>query len=131
MKKSGLLLICVLFFSSCEQQTAQPFSSWDSNEDGVISRQEFQSQWNGVEYYGDWDENHDNQLDRQEWQTRLDEYYYDWDNDQLSVFNEWDQNGDQILTAAELGSGTFNYWDSNSDGEVSPKEFEERAGDQH
>lgn len=118
-----------LILAGCQEPAAE-FDFWDTNGDGYISTEEFASKWNGMDYYADWDENDDNLLDRQEWQTRLDEYYYDWDNDQLSAFNDWDQDGNDILTPAELGRGTFSYWDENQDGKVSAEEYDERAGDQ-
>jgi hypothetical protein len=85
------------------------FGDWDVNDDGLVSRQEFQL---GMGVLG--------VLSDEEYRARPPEALEDQDAD---VWNAWNLDGDDLLEEREVGSGYFGRYDRDGSGGLDRAEW--------
>ncbi len=124
------------------------FGEWDQDDDGELSRQEFQQgvddsglyddmdadgddQVSGEEFHtwiwDTWDADNDDELTEQEFTAAAE----NWDDEtDWGEFDDWDADDDDILTSTEFTSGLeeigyYDDWDVDDDGFLGEDEFSE------
>lgn len=84
------------FFGSEGDQLYGDFSEWDSNGDGSVQAEEFDTYLNDKKYFAEWDSNGDGQLEEKEFSEE--------------VFHKWDTDGNGVVEAEE-----FTEWNNKVD----------------
>lgn len=104
--------------------THESFDAADTNNDDVISKDEFYGFVGDAGIYADYDYDGDGFIDETEFDG------IDWNDgvDFDDEFNEWDVDGDSYLTDNELYDGYFDYYDEDEDGHWDTMEWDD-AGD--
>lgn len=108
---------------SCDNEDddgVSPFSPWDTNDNGVIERAEFDAGYDN-NYFVAWDSDGDEFVDEDEWNAGFDAYYVDADYD--GVFTDWDGDADTMLDNDEFLEGTFVMWDEDDSGTLDSDEY--------
>jgi hypothetical protein len=96
------------------------FGDWDVNDDGLVSRQEFQLGMGVLGVFRRWDSDHDGMLSDEEYRARPPEALEDQDAD---VWNAWNLDGDDLLEEREVGSGYFGRYDRDGSGGLDRAEW--------
>lgn len=83
--------------SSMQQEThsSWAFADWDTNNDGQLSKEEFQAGYEETTLFNDWDVNDDGVLDEDEFSSGL--------------YETWDYDGNGYLEEEEIEEHGF--WD--------------------
>ncbi|MDN3721383.1 hypothetical protein QW131_24895 [Roseibium salinum] len=84
------------------------FSNWDSDSNGSLSKQEFNSGFDNAQVFSAWDDDGDGKLSREEFEAAAAD-----NQDKMQ-----ERFGDTDVYAI---------WDTDADGEVSEREFKESA----
>ncbi|MDN5882362.1 MAG: hypothetical protein L0H37_08325, partial [Nitrosospira sp.] len=119
------------------------FESWDENNDGKITMDEFYGPTSDPGLYSSWDTNGDGLIDHKEWTFIGWDYDYDvWDFDNngyldahelyVGLYTVYDTNKDKKLDKNEWNDARymeFTTWDENGDDKITKDEFYGMASD--
>lgn len=119
---STLVFSMTLALGSASVLADNPYSSLDSDKDGMISQPEYNSYMeDDTRRYQGWDQNQDSRFDENEWNDA-----YPGDRDD---FNSWDRNQDGYLDNDELYEGSFKNYDLDNDNYLNQDEVGGAADD--
>ena len=102
------------------------FTIWDTDDDGYITTDEFDHNWDNETFYEVWDLDRNNELSEEEWNAGVENFYREtlnWEENEYRDFTNWDTNEDGRLGENEFRDGHFNTWDEDRDGQVNEAEF--------
>ncbi len=101
---------------------AQEFSEWDSDGDGAISEEEFNTGFGENEAFNTWDANDDGGLDETEFGTGFGDR-------EVGEFSEWDESGDGLVDNEEFNAGVYGNYDADDSGVIEEPEFGDMGDD--
>lgn len=106
-------------------------TSLDTNADGRIDRDEFRASF-GDNSFGSWDENDDGMLSRGEYEAGVKaqsdaDSYTAWDD----RYSGWDSDADEMLSADEYDEGLWSQYDADQDDLWSQEERSAWEQDEH
>jgi hypothetical protein len=102
-------------------QTTKDFSFRDDNNDGIVTRDEFNRRVGDVGVFGKWDADRSGMIDEREFnEIGFDEGFGDFDT--------WDVDDNRYLNETELNDGIYKGFDENENGHWDGNEWDD-AGD--
>ena len=102
-------------------QTATDFSFRDDNNDGIVTRNEFDKRVGDGGFFGKWDTDDSGLIDEREYNgIGFDEGFGD--------FDAWDVDDSRYLDERELNDGIYKGFDENENGHWDANEWDD-AGD--
>lgn len=96
------------------------FSGWDTDNNNLLTKEEFQSGMRSKGLFNTWDTDKDGYLNRTEYDA------VGWDDD---YYGDWDSDNDDRLTEDETYVGTFSAYDEDENGHWDGDEWDD-AGDE-
>lgn len=115
------------------------FDRWDENTDRQWDQDEFNTRMNDRGEFNEWDTDRDGSLNENEFNEGSRYLQDNQANTQnntettgtsgtntssnLGTFDDWDQNGDDVITEEEFNNARFNSLDTNRDGSLSTDEY--------
>lgn len=123
IQTTSALLLSLMIFASCAGPRENSYTTWDSNRDSRVDRDEFETVFRDRDTYGDWDSNGDRRLDRDEWETGFNVYNSSYPYDEDGVFDEWDTERDDYIDENEFLDGSFDLMDNNDDNYIEESEY--------
>ena len=128
MKKKNLFLTAcmaaALSFSTSCATGEYAYEDWNTDADGALNDDEFDTALTDTGYYDNWDNDGDNLLTEDEWGLGVNEYFGDYDSSDYGLFNDWDIDGDGMLSEDEFGEGTFGVVDDNDNDLIEENEYD-------
>lgn len=125
MKPQAILLL-ILFFSmaACKTDAELEFHRWDQNNDGIISKAEFEGTKPYLNFYDEWDLDASSLVSEEEWQKGVNRFYSELDEGDYGTFSDWDKNNEGSLNEEDFGKRIFELWDADNSNSLDLEEFE-------
>jgi hypothetical protein len=112
----------------------EDFDRWDANTDRQWDQDEFNTRMNDTGEFNEWDADRDGSLNEGEFNEGSRYMMENQTNTQnntkttgttstLGTFDDWDENGDDVITEEEFNNARFNSMDTNRDGSLSTDEY--------
>ena len=121
--KKILLLTFIAAMVACSTEAELEFRDWDDNNDGTISREEYEETRPYLDLYNEWDLNDNSLLNKEEWQKAVDLFYPDLEESDYGSFSEWDKDNDQSVDDLDFGQRIFELWDMDNSKSLDLEEF--------
>lgn len=100
------------------------FDAWDGNEDDSITNEEFHTALDEEGYFDEWDADGDDYLSEDEWNEGTDEYFTDYDQNDVGDFSEWDADNNNELSEEEFNNQVFETADADNNDELGEDEWD-------
>ena len=102
--------VVALATTACATTQQEPIAYYDADDDDLVTDVEYAMAADEIGYFDRWDIDGDGFLEFDEYRTGMVEYGYD-----VTTFEVWDENDDDLLTRDELYRGTFVVLDTDRD----------------